>query len=61
MALIVAFLVLLAVYASVAPVVQEVIGGWFTLSAMVMALGTFLIWRGSFWQRMLPATLIHLA
>lgn len=34
--------------------------GWFSLSTTLMSLGIFLIWRGSFWQRMLPATLIHL-
>lgn len=32
---------------------------WFTASSVLMCLAMLLVWRGDFWQRMIPATLIH--
>ena len=32
---------------------------WFTASSVLMCLGIVTVWRGGFWQRMLPATIIH--
>lgn len=33
---------------------------WFTASSVAMAAAMMIVWRGGFWQRMIPATIIHL-
>lgn len=32
---------------------------WFTLSTVLMSVAIMVTWRGSFWQRMVPAVVIH--